>query len=374
MSDPIDPEKLLSPQSSSAPSPEPEPEPPEVLEDANTVALSEALSSSFKVVRFLMLVGLAIFLLSGSFIVKPNQVAVLLRFGKPVGVGAEMVRKPNVYFGWPAPVDEVVRIEVGDSLTVQSSSGWYATTPEMEAAGQEPFPKGYLSPESEGYVLSADGNIFHARATVKYRIADPLRYTFGFSRPRAILTNIVNEALFYAAARVTAEDALYKDKTAYRDLVMARVQQQVDELNLGITLEPGDVETKPPVDVKQAFEDVISAEQERSQLISSARGYYDEITRRAQGEARAVINDGMAQSNRFVQTVGSLAKSFNEMLPEYEKNPWLFRNRLLTARLERVMTNAQEKMFLPELPPGTSREIRLLLSREPQVRKAPARP
>lgn len=372
MSEHTDPEELLPPQPP-APSPE-EPTPERPVEDANTQALSAALSSSFKVVRFLMLALLLIFIGSGSFIVQPNEVAVLLRFGKPVSGDANHVRQPGFYFGWPAPIDEVVRIQSGQSLAVRSSTGWYATTPEMEASGQEPFPKGYLSPESDGYVLSADGNVFHARATVKYRIADPLRYQFGFADPRPVLTNIVNEALIYAAARVTAEAALYKDKAAYRDLVMARVQQQVDELNLGIILEPGDVETKPPADVKQAFENVIAAEQERSQLVSDARGYYDEVTRRALGEAQAIINDGMAQSNRFVQSVESLSSSFQEMLPEYEKNPWLFRSRLLTARLERVLTNAQEKMFLPELQPGQTREIRLQLSREPQQKTAPARP
>ncbi len=343
----------------------------EVVEDASSQALSEALSSSFRVVRFLMLVLIGVFLLSGSFVVQPNEVAILLRFGKPVGEGAEMLRQPGWYFAWPAPIDEVVRIKVGESQTVRSSTGWHAVTPEMEALGQEPQPRGFLSPESEGYVLSADGNIIHARTTLRYRVDNPLRYRFGFTNVAKILTNVANNAVIYAASRMTADAALYRDKAAFRDLVLGRVQNQIDELNLGITLEPSDVETKPPVDVRAAFDNVVAAEQERSREISDARGYRDEVTRRALGEAQALINDGMAQSNRFVRMVESLGQSFNEMLPEYEKNPWLFRNRLLTARMERVLTNAQEKMFLPGLQPGASREVRLNLSREPQKRQAP---
>lgn len=344
------------------------------VEDASTQALSEALSSSFKIVRFVMLLLLGIFLVSGSFIVKQGEVAVLLRFGKAVGKGADIVRQPGFYFAWPAPIDEVIRIKSGESLSVRSTSGWHSTTPQMEALGQEPPAMGFLNPASEGYVISADGNIFHARATVKYRVVDPLKYRFDFADAGAILANIVNNAIVHAAARMTAENAIYKDKAGYRDLVMARVQELVDESRLGIVLEPGDVETKPPADVKQAFDDVIAAEQEGSKLVQDARGYYDEVTLRARGEAQAVINDAMAQSNRFVQTVTSLAQSFTDMRPEYEKDPWLFRSRLLTARMERVLTNAQEKIFLPDMPPGQTRELRLQLSREPVERKAPERP
>lgn len=344
------------------------------VEDASTQALSEALNSSFKIVRFVMLLLLGIFLISGSFIVRQGEVAVLLRFGHPVGQGVEMVRQPGFYFAWPAPIDEVIRIKSGESLSVRSTSGWHSTTPQMEALGQEPPAQGFLNPASEGYVISADGNIFHARATVKYRIVDPLKYRFDFADAGKTLTNIVNNALVHAAARMNADAAIYKDKAGYRDLVMARIQEQVDELKLGIVLEPGDVETKPPADVKQAFDDVIVAEQEGSKLVEDARGYYDEITLRARGEAQAVLNNAMAQSNRFVQNVNSLAQSFTDMLPEYEKDPWLFRSRLLTARMERVLTNVQEKIFLPDVAPGQTRELRLQLSREPIERRAPERP
>jgi membrane protease subunit HflK len=244
----------------------------------------------------------------------------------------------------------------------------------MEALGQEPPAMGFLNPASEGYVISSDGNIFHARATLKYRVADPVRYRFGFASAPAILTNIINNAIVHAASRMSAEAALYKDKARYRDLVMARVRQRVDELRLGITLEPGDVETKPPADVKRAFDDVIAAEQEGSKLVQDARGYYDETTLRARGEAQTVIDSAMSQSNLFVRTVAAQAEAFTAMLPEYEKDPWLFRSRLLTARMERVLTNAQEKMFLPDLPPGQTRELRLQLSREPIERRAPDRP
>ena len=209
-------------------------------------------------------------------------------------------------------------------------------------------------------------NIIHARATVKYRISDPLQFEFGFADASVILTNIVNNALFYAAARMTAEGALYGEKDAFRDRVLARIGDQVDALRLGVMLEPSDVVTKPPIDVKQAFDDVIAAEQERSTRIRGARGYYDQTVNKARGESDRVVNRGMVQANRLLQKVNSDAEAFEAQLPEYEKNPWLFRNRLLASRMERIMTKVQEIILLPDLREGRSRELRMQLSREPQ--------
>ena len=366
MSDPIPP----VPAPPAAPPPVSPPPPPGV-DDASSQALSEAFSSSFRIVKFIMAVLVLVFFCSGMFIVQPNEQAVILRFGRPVGVPSEQLRKPGWHWAWPYPINEVIRIPIGQIQTVTSTTGWYATTPEMEANNEEPAPRGSLSPEADGYTLTADGNILHVRATVKYRITDPIRYTFGFTNVTALLTNVLNDAIFYASARTTAEDALYKDKSTFRDLVLDRFRAKVGELDLGITMEPSDVETKAPADVRAAFEAVNSAEQERSRKISDALGYSDQVTSKALGEAQAIIARSVGSSNRLVTAIHSEAQAFTDQLPEYLKDPALFKDRLLAARMGRVMTNAQEKFFLSDTPEGQTREVRLQLSREPLKKEAP---
>src|SRR5438046_7039551 len=61
------------------PKPPGAPEPPRGVEDAGAQALSEALRSSFDIVKFLMAALVLAFVFSGVFTVKPNQVAVKLR-------------------------------------------------------------------------------------------------------------------------------------------------------------------------------------------------------------------------------------------------------------------------------------------------------
>ena len=59
-------------------------------------------------------------------------------------------------------------------------------------------------------------------------------------------------------------------------------------------------------------------------------------------------------------------KRFNDLLPKYKANPALFANILLSEKIGQVLTNVQDKIYLPERADGKTRELRLQLSREPQ--------
>src|SRR3954466_2359102 len=110
---------------------------PAVLEEAGSRALTEALRSSFVIVKILMVGLVVLFFLSGIFTVPSQERAIILRFGKPLGTGQQQLIGPGLHFSFPAPIDEVVRVPVGGLQRVRSSAGWYQTTPEAEASGQE---------------------------------------------------------------------------------------------------------------------------------------------------------------------------------------------------------------------------------------------
>ncbi len=341
--------------------------PPAHVEDAGTQALAEALRSSFKIIKFLMAALAVAFFASGIFTIKPNQIAIKLRFGRPVGVGAERLLKPGLHWKFPPPIDEIVYVPVGESRTVTSTAGWYYLTPEQEASGQEPEKLPSLRPGVDGYTLTGDGNVIHARVSLSYRIADPISYEFKFANATNVLQHVLDNALFYASARYSADDALYRNKLAFQETVLDRVNKLVEKLDLGVTIEPREVRTTPPPYVADAFDNVLKAQQQGNIKIQEAEGYARGATNRAAGDASVIVRDGVTRSNYLVQTVAAEAKSFIDLLPRYQSNPELFRQRLLTDTMQRVLTNAQFKVFLPQRADGKSRELRLQLSREPEV-------
>src|SRR6267154_1342242 len=136
--------------------------------DAGSRALAEALRSSFAIVKIVMVLMVVAFFCSGFFTVGPQEKAVILRFGKPVGEGQKALLSAGLHWSLPYPIDEVVKIPITEIQKVSSNNGWYLTTPEAELSGEE-MPAGQsLNPAIDGYALTADRNIIHTRVTLSY--------------------------------------------------------------------------------------------------------------------------------------------------------------------------------------------------------------
>jgi modulator of FtsH protease HflK len=346
----------------------PSPGPQSHVEDASTRALADALRSSFFLVKLFMIGLVLAFLVSGVFTVEPNQVAVILRFGKPVGTTLEQqLRQPGLQWKFPYPIDEVVRIPVGESRTLTSTVGWYYVTPAEEAAGLEPARLPYLRPGVDGYALAGDGNIVHVRTSLSYRITDPIQYAFNFLNVTNLLENVLDNAILHTTAQFDADATLYRDKLAFQEQLFQRVATMIDRHQLGVTIDPREVRTRPPLAVEEAFENVLRAQQQGDIQVQQAQSYARGATNRAMGEASAIIRDGVTQSNFLIQTMSAETNRFLGLRASYESNPRLFQQRLLAETTGRVLTNAQLKTFLPNRAHGKPWEVRILLNKEPEV-------
>lgn len=340
-------------------------------EEAGARALDEALQSSARVVKFLMiLVGLTV-LFSGVFIVEPNEVAIVLRFGKPVASGSSALLRPGLHFAFPHPIDEIVRLPAGLNHSLASSIGWYAETPEQRAKGEGPVPKGFLVPGVDGYLLGGDGAVFHTRALLKYRIQDPVQYAFRFQNTTNMLQLLLDNALLVAAAGFSAESAIYRDQLGFRDAVMGELSAALETHALGVSLDPVEIQVVVPADVRDAYEAVLAAEQERSQKINDAQGYANESRMKAQGEAQAILSAGASARQQLVLSIAAEARYFTEHLPHYKEDPILFRTRRLTETMERVVANAQDVFLLPNSRDGSPHQVRIQLNREPAKSRTP---
>ncbi len=190
-------------------------ETPESL-DAGSQALAEALGSSFAIVKIVMVLMVLAFFGSGFFQVGPSEKAVILRFGRPVGEGKGVLLGPGLHWSFPYPIDEVVKIPITEVQQVKSTTGWYFTTPEQELSGEE-LPAGpSLNPAIDGYVITADRNIVHTRATLNYHIDDPIAYIFNFASASNSIQNALNNALLFTAAHFNVDDILTRDVDGFR--------------------------------------------------------------------------------------------------------------------------------------------------------------
>src|SRR5262245_34613689 len=106
--------------------------------DAGSQALAEALRSSFRIVRVVMGVLVLVFLASGFFTVGPQERAMILRLGRPVGEGEKALLSPGLHWSLPYPIDEFIRVPITQLQQVTSTVGWFQVTPAQEVNNIEP--------------------------------------------------------------------------------------------------------------------------------------------------------------------------------------------------------------------------------------------
>ena len=346
-----------------------------VPEDIGSQALSEALSSSFSLVKLVMVGLVLVFLFSNFFIVGPQERAIILRLGKPVGEGKDVLLGPGLHLALPYPLDVVKRVSITELQKTTSSVGWYAITPSMEQAGQEPPPLPSLDPNTEGYVLTADGNILHAKAELTYLITDPARFVLDFTNAAAVLRDTLDNALVRTAARLPV-DFIMTNNAAVNEALAREVSRVAGERQLGVRVDRCGVEAKPPLFLKEAFNRVLTAQVNGSTTLGQARSYSTNAIGTATQTATAIESEAKSYRKRLVDLTAGEGRRFQELLPEYLRNPELLMQQRYNEVVSKVISNAQERVFLASRADGQARELRLLLNRDPNrdKPKTPAQP
>ena len=178
----------------------------------------------------------------------------ILRFGKPVGEGQKALLTAGLHWSLPYPIDEVVQIPITEIQKVSSNNGWYLTTPEAELSGEEMPAGASLNPAIDGYVITADRNIIHTRATLSYHIDDPIKLRVSTScPPRTPCKTRWTTRCFITAAKFNVDDILTRNVDGFREAVQQRVSDLADQEQLGIVIDQCEVQSIAAAPVEKRF-------------------------------------------------------------------------------------------------------------------------
>jgi len=337
------------------------PNQPPPSEDAGSQALSEALRSSFAIVKIIMFVLVLLFLASGFFTVGPQEKAILLRLGKPVGEGEQALLGPGFHWAFPKPIDEALRIPFTSVLEADSSVGWMVSAEEHRQGVPPPQTGNSLDPASSSYSLSSDTNIVHIIAMMRYRVTDPIRFHLEISNAPVFVTNVLNNALLVTASHFTVDDILSRRAADFQKALIDRVEDLIKSENLGIELEQLTYDSAPPTYLKNKFDEVVGTTQKRDTSVKDAQAYATNTLAAARGTAATRLYMAESARSRVVHWVDAEAQTFLDVRAEYERDPSFYKRVRQEMALEGIYTNVTEKIFMPQ---GTH-ELRLNLGREP---------
>ncbi|HEY4952178.1 MAG TPA: hypothetical protein VII71_02185, partial [Verrucomicrobiae bacterium] len=147
-----------------------------------------------------------------------------------------------------------------------------------------------------------------------------------------------------------------------------------EQEQLGIVIDQCEVQSIPPRQLQNIFSQVTTARENRQKLLNDAHSYENQVLSQSGAQASTITNLAESDRVRYVESLTAEAKRFSDLLPKYRGNPSLFAQQQLVEVMGQVLTNVQDKMYLPVHADGRPTEVRLMLNREPPQPKTAAGP
>lgn len=330
--------------------------------DPGLQALGDALNASFRAFRWLLILLLAGYLASGIFVVAQHEKALVLRFGRIAGVGNERIKQPGLHWTLPRPFCEIVRVPAERVQSLATDTFWHRRSAEFQDDDAN-APGLTLQPERDGYLLTGDANILHARWSVRFTVLDPETYILACRDRETALRDELDRAVTHVTARFPIDRALRTDIESFRSSVERELVARSRDLGLGIRVQGVDLLALiPPRQVARAFDEVVQSEQERDQKISEARAFAVRTRNETAGESARRLAEAQALQRAQVADISADADAFQRVLPQYVEQPDVFLQTLQQDRVRRALARTEQK-FVIHRKEGRQ-EIRLQLGRE----------
>tara|TARA_B100001113_G_scaffold97541_1_gene78496 strand:+ start:12219 stop:13265 length:1047 start_codon:yes stop_codon:yes gene_type:complete len=194
-------------------------------------------------------------------------------------------------------------------------------------------------------MLTKDENIVDVTVSAQYRIANLKDFVLNVKDPEGSLRNAIESALRHVVGDNTLETTLTVGRENIAQEVQTRLQGYLDYYQTGLIVQQVNIEkTDPPPAVKDAFDDVVAAREDKERLQNEAERYALSIVPEARGQAQARIRDAEAYKLAVVANAEGEVDRFNKLLGEYKKAPEVTRDRLYLDALQSVLSNSTKVM------------------------------
>jgi len=286
-------------------------------------------------IGILIIVGIA-FITSTIFTIEPEEVGVVLRFGKYVRTA-----DPGLNFKLPPPFEQVFKVPIQRQLKEEFG---FRT---VEAGVRTDYSKGDFAEES--MTLTGDLNVAVVEWIAQYRVTDPYKFLFRVRNIRKTFRDM-NEAVLRAViGDRSVSEVLTVGRQEIEDQVKIRLQELCDQYETGITVDQIVLQdVNPPDPVRPSFNEVNQAEQERERAINEARSEYNRVIPRARGEAEQMIQQAEGYATERVNRARGDAVLFEEVLAAYRRAPDVTRRRIYLETMQEIYPKVNKKLLFSE--------------------------
>jgi membrane protease subunit HflK len=186
-------------------------------------------------------------------------------------------------------------------------------------------------------VLTRDENIVTVEVNVQYRVDDPREYLFGSRDADAVLQQATLSAVREQVGRSDL-DTVLSARSALSVSARERLQQSLREYRTGLLVTELNLpNARPPEEVKPAFDDVNSAQQDKDRARNEAEAYASKIVPEARGQAARVRTVAEGYKSAAIDRATGDATRFSLLLDQYKAAPDVTRKRLWLETVQQVL-------------------------------------
>jgi modulator of FtsH protease HflK len=257
--------------------------------------------------RFALWIGVLVgvwLLFSSLQLVNETERGVVLRFGQ-----FDRIMPPGVNLKWPWPVETVTKV----------------TTTNVRSASDQVR------------MLTNDQNIVQVEYNVQYAVDDPRTFLFGNRFPETTLQQSAESVLREVVGASLLDDIMGQksvDTVRLRD----RLQALLDEYHTGLRVADFTIKkVSMPDEVKDAFDDVARAQQDKDKAIQLADAYQSQIVPVARGQAAALKIGAEGYKTAVIAQAQGDSQRYSLLAEQYHKAPEVTRKRLYLETMEDVL-------------------------------------
>lgn len=276
---------------------------------------------------------LAGWMASGTFLVRPGQVALVTRWGEPT---AQL--GPGLHYHWPAPIGASHSVSLGTVNRLDLGSG-------------DPS-------DATGPLLTREGDLLGVAYTVEWRVADLRRYLSAAADPRATVGAAAREGMRQAVGATPVADLLSASRGGVAERAARRMQAALDRVGAGVSVVGVDIrEVQAPDAAQGALHDLSAAADDADLARRDGDAYRARVLAEAHADAAKMVQASQGYRDQEVSEAKGEAERFTRVDAEYRKAPGVTRDRLYTETMERLLHGTPK--IIVQLPKGAAAQINL---------------
>lgn len=302
--------------------------------------LVRLLDAAWQRMHWWVILMVLLYAVSGITVVKPDEVAVILRWGRLVGATPALQQHgPGLLFALPRPIDQVVRVKIKHVWEVNVST----LTAAIDWPGETT-----LNPLTQGYGITGDQNIVHVNMVARYRVRNPAEYAFYGPRAEDALRVEVTAAMVRSLGEMGVDQVLSDGRKRLIATAARRAQAGLDAAHSGLELTSLEVtRLAPPAALAKDFDAVQSAFIGAETKKKQAQAFAQSAVLKAQAEVNATLQSARAAAASALARARGAAVAFRALDREYRANPAVVRERLYWDAVDRAIGSATVRWVPP---------------------------